>query len=265
MRLRVAHTTVFSYESPITEGYTELRLRPLDTGGQRCLSFVLETDPRAEVHGYTDRFGNDVRHFDVLGPHDQLSVTARSEVTTPEAFGEEDAGLSPLDRHDYLSPSRFVPFDEDARAFALVLGIEGDPRATARRVVEAVRSRLQYEPGSTDVETAATDALRQGRGVCQDFAHIALAAFRLNGVPARYVSGYVQAQGEEGASASHAWIDYYDAGRGWTSLDPTHDTPQTARHLRVAVGRDYGDVPPTRGVYKGDTAERLSVTVRVVG
>jgi transglutaminase-like putative cysteine protease len=265
MRLRVTHTTVFTYESPITEGYTELRLRPLDTGGQRCLSFALDTDPRAEVHGYIDRFGNDVRHFDVLSAHERLSVTARSEVATPEAFAEEDAALSPLDRHDYLSPSRFVPFDEEAQAFARGLGVEGDPTATALRVVETVRARLRYAPGSTDASTAATEALRQGRGVCQDFAHLAIAAFRLNGVPARYVSGYVQAPSEGGASASHAWVDFYDAGRGWTSVDPTHDTPQTPRHLRVAVGRDYGDVPPTRGVYKGEAAESLSVTVHVVG
>jgi transglutaminase-like putative cysteine protease len=265
MRLRVEHETLFTYDSPITEGYTELRLRPLESGGQRCLSFAIETEPRAEVRGFTDRFGNDVRHFDVLSPHQRLRVLARSEVATADAFADDEPELRPLDRYDYLSPSRFVPFEESVREFAGALGDGGDADAVARRVVQAVRARLRYQPGATDAGTDAALALEHGRGVCQDFAHLALAAFRLNGVPARYVSGYVQAQGPEGASASHAWVDYYVEGRGFVSIDPTHDTPQTPRHLRVGVGRDYADVPPTRGVYKGDAAERLEVTVRVSG
>jgi len=265
MRLRVEHETVFTYDSPITEGYTELRLRPLDNGGQRCLSFALETEPRAEVRGYTDRFGNDVRHFDVLAPHQRLRVLARSEVSTAEAFADEESDLRPLDRHDYLSPSRFVPFDESLRSFAEALRDGGDADGVARRVVQAVRERLKYEPGSTDAGTDAAEVLKHSKGVCQDFAHLALAAFRLNGIPARYVSGYVQAQGPQGTSASHAWVDYYVEGRGFVSIDPTHDTPQTPLHLRVGVGRDYADVPPTRGVYKGEAAEDLEVTVRVSG
>jgi transglutaminase-like putative cysteine protease len=263
MKLRVEHTTTFEYDAPITEGYTELRLKPLDVAGQRCLAFAVATDPPARVHRYLDRHGNDVRHFDVLGPHQRLLVQATSEVKTPEALADEQTRLSPLQRNDFLGPSPRAPFTDSIRAFAAGCRVEADPLATTRRIVEAVRARLLYEPGATDVETDAAEALDHGRGVCQDFAHLALAACRLNGLPARYVSGYVHAPGQATGAASHAWVDVFFEVRGWASFDPTHDTPQTPGHVRVAVGRDYEDVPPTRGVYKGSAGERLSVKVEV--
>ncbi|HEY6551897.1 MAG TPA: transglutaminase family protein [Vicinamibacteria bacterium] len=263
MRLRVRHTTTYDYDSPITEGYTELRLKPLDSGGQRCLSFTVETDPGSVVHRYSDRHGNDVRHFDVLAPHARLVVEARSEVATPEVLNDEQTELLPLQHHDFLAPSPRAPFTDEVRAFATPCLVPGDPDTTMKRIVEAVRTRLRYEPGATDVDTDAAQALAHGSGVCQDFAHLAMAACRLGGLPARYVSGYVYAPGDASAAASHAWVDVFVAGRGWVSFDPTHDTAQTPRHVRVAVGRDYADVPPTRGVYKGSAGEKLEVTVSV--
>jgi transglutaminase-like putative cysteine protease len=263
MRLRVQHTTVYHYDSPITEGYTELRLKPLDSGGQRCLSFTVETDPGALVHRYSDRHGNDVRHFDVLSPHPRLVVEARSEVATPEVLSDEQTELSPLQQHDFLAPSTRAPFTDEIRSFAAPCHVQGDPPATMKRIVEAVRAQLRYEPGATDVDTDAAQALAHGSGVCQDFAHLALAACRLGGLPARYVSGYVYAPGHASAAASHAWVDVFVRGRGWVSIDPTHNTAQTPRHVRVAVGRDYADVPPTRGVYRGSAGEKLEVTVSV--
>jgi transglutaminase-like putative cysteine protease len=263
MKLRVQHTTVYDYDTPITEAYTELRLKPLDSGGQRCLSFTVETDPGALVHRYSDRHGNDVRHFDVLSPHPRLVVEARSEVATPEVLADEQTELSPLQRHDFLAPSTRAPFTDEIRAFAGACHVAGNPEATMRRIVDAVRAQLRYEPGATDVDTDAAEALAHGSGVCQDFAHLALAACRLGGLPARYVSGYVYAPGQASAAASHAWVDVFVSGQGWVSIDPTHDTAQTPRHVRVAVGRDYADVPPTRGVYKGNAGEELEVKVKV--
>jgi transglutaminase-like putative cysteine protease len=263
MKLRVQHTTTYDYDSPIAEGYTELRLKPLDSGGQRCLSFKVETDPGAVVHRYSDRHGNDVRHFDVLSPHARLLVEARSEVATPDVLADEQVELTPLQEHDFLAPSTRAPFTDEIRSFAASCHVAGDPQATMKRVVEAVRAHLRYEPGATDVDTDAAQALAHGSGVCQDFAHLALAACRLGGLPSRYVSGYVYAPGHASAAASHAWVDVFVRGHGWVSIDPTHDTAQTARHVRVAVGRDYADVPPTRGVYKGSAAEQLAVKVRV--
>ena len=128
--------------------------------------------------------------------------------------------------------------------------------------MNAVRAELVYEPGATDVQTRADEVLALGRGVCQDFAHVMLAACRCVGIPARYVSGYLYDPTLEGDNAaSHAWVDVWDEERGWIALDPTHDREQTETYVRVAVGRDYADVPPTRGVYKGVAHETLSVRV----
>ena len=262
MKLRIVHATTFAYDAPVTEGYTEVRLRPLDSGGQRCLAFRLAADPAADVRQRVDRLGNDVRYFDVLAPHDRLVVTATSEVSTPDAFADGAAGLTPLDRFDYLAPSAYAPFSDGIRAFAADARA-GDGLETARRLLAAIRDRLTYQKGATDVSTSADQALARGRGVCQDFAHLMLAGCRLLGIPSRYVSGYVHAPADGMGAASHAWADVFIDGLGWISLDPTVGAPQSGRHVRVAVGRDYSDVPPTRGVYKGSAKETLSVEVRV--
>jgi transglutaminase-like putative cysteine protease len=129
----------------------------------------------------------------------------------------------------------------------------------------AVRSRMTYETGATDVQTLADEALVAGHGVCQDFAHVMIGVCRLKGIPARYVSGYLfdPTAGGNGDTASHAWVDVFDPERGWVSLDPTHDREQVNRYVRVGVGRDYADVPPTRGVFKGTAQEELEVAVRI--
>jgi transglutaminase-like putative cysteine protease len=146
--------------------------------------------------------------------------------------------------------------------FASAHAGEGEHEQRAREVMDAVRGRLVYDPEATDVQTRADEVLALGRGVCQDFAHVMLATCRSVGIPARYVSGYLYDPTLLGDNAaSHAWVDVWDAASGWTSLDPTHDREQTDAYVRVAVGRDYADVPPTRGVYKGIANETLSVRV----
>lgn len=263
MRLRIVHTTTFTYDSAVSEAYMEMRLRPLDAGGQRCESFRLTTDPAGEARGYADRFGNHVRHFDTLAPHDRLLVTARSEVETREGYAEPDRELSLLDAYDYRQPTAYTPQTGSIRSFALAAAVEGDPLATAEAVCRNVHGALAYTPGSTTVRTTADEALGAARGVCQDFAHVMIAACRALGLPARYVSGYMLAPQRGTASASHAWVDVFVPGPGWISLDPTHDGRQTDHYVRLAVGRDYSDVPPTRGVYKGAGRESMAVDVRV--
>jgi transglutaminase-like putative cysteine protease len=264
MWLGVEHTTVFVYDEPIAEAYTELRLRPQDDGGQRCSSFRLTAEPSdVAVLQYIDPFGNAVHHFDVLEPHDRLTLTATSEVYAPEAFAVLGRPLTLLEKHDYLSPTGYVPmvgplegFDslsEDAPVFE---------RATA--LMGSISRQLIYERGVTDVRTTADEVIALGRGVCQDFAHVLIAACRGVGIPARYVSGYLfDAEAREGHAASHAWVDIFDPDRAWLSLDPTHNRWQNDCYVRVAVGRDYADVPPTRGVYRGSASESLDVKVRV--
>jgi transglutaminase-like putative cysteine protease len=262
MFLRVEHTTEFSYDGSIAEAYTELRLRPLEGGGQHCSSFRLATEPFGlRVREYRDHFGNDVHHFDVLEPHERLAVTAVSTVMTPVAFLSSEP-LSPLELHDYLSATGYTPFAGAVRAFAETHASDGSGSQRARAIMDAVRGELVYDPEATDVQTRADEVLELGRGVCQDFAHVMLATCRTAGIPARYVSGYLYDPKLHGDNAaSHAWVDVWDDAAGWTSLDPTHDREQTEAYVRVAVGRDYADVPPTRGVFKGAAHETLSVRV----
>lgn len=259
MRLRIEHVTTFDYDQPISEAYTEMRLRPLDAGGQRCLAFTLVTEPRDEVRQYTDRFGNDVRHFDVIQPHRRLRVSATSEVLTPERFEPEAAPFSPLDEFDYRMATHYAPLARPLAEFAAAHVVPGDPRATALACRHGLYTHLVYTKGATDVHTTAEQALALGRGVCQDFSHILLAAYRSLGLPARYVSGYLYNNGH--LAASHSWVDVFLAGYGWLSLDPTHDCEQTAEYVRVAVGRDYADVSPTRGVFTGNARETMHVAV----
>lgn len=263
MWLRVEHTTTFSYDGPIVEAYTELRLRPLDDGGQHCSSFRIETDPGGmRIREYSDHFGNDVMHFDLLESHDRLEVHATSEVTTRETFSDGRRAPSLLERHEFLSQTAYAPFSERVRAFTTthVAGEAASERAYA--LMQGVRAELIYDSGATHVRTRADEALELGRGVCQDFAHLLLASCRLEGIPARYVSGYLHDPAFDGGNAaSHAWVDAWDEERGWISLDPTHDREQTDHYVRVATGRDYGDVPPTLGVFRGNATETLDVTV----
>ena len=261
MRLRIEHVTTFTYDHPISEAYTEMRLRPLSSNGQHVVAFTLITEPHDEVLMHVDRFGNDVRHFDVIHPHQRLMVSATSEVLTPEALISDMAPLSPLDEFDYLSPTDYAPLTANIVHFAAAHAVLDDPAATALALMHALYDSIRYEKGATDVTTTADEALDLGRGVCQDFSHIMLAACRSRGLPARYVSGYLFNNGH--SAASHAWVDVHLAGSEWLSLDPTHDCAQSAEYVRVAIGRDYADVPPTRGIFKGNAKEKMDVRVTI--
>ena len=263
MWLRVQHMTSFAYDAPIVEAYTELRLRPRSDGGQHCSSFRLTTDPPGiRVRDYRDSFANDVSHFDVLESHDRIEITAISEVMTPEVYVDPGRRPTPLERYDYLTETGYAPFSDAVGEFSAEHAADGSAADQARKLMSAVRSALVYEPGATDVQTRADEVLALGRGVCQDFSHVMLAVCRCAGIPARYVSGYLYDSALAGDNAaSHAWVDVYDEELGWVSLDPTHDREQSEAYVRVAVGRDYADVPPTRGVYKGVAHETLGVRV----
>jgi len=262
MRLKIEHTTTFTYDKPISEAYTEMRLKPLDTDGQHCIAFGLITEPHDIVLPYTDHFGNDVRHFDVVQSHQKLMVTAISEVLTPDFYLADSSNLSPLDEFNYLSPTDYAPHTSNLVGFSASYKFMDDPLGTALALMHAIHDMLTYEKGATDVKTTADKALALGRGVCQDFSHIMLAACRIQALPARYVSGYLYNNGN--TAASHSWVDVLVPGRGWVSLDPTHNREQTGQYVRVGVGRDYADVPPTRGIFKGKAKEKMDVEVVVM-
>jgi len=261
MRLKIEHTTTFSYDHPISEAYTEMRLKPLDADGQICTAFSLTTEPQDSVLRYNDQFGNDVRHFDVIQPHQKLMVSAVSEVLTPETYRSDSSTLLPLDEFNYLSPTDYAPYTPALAAFSALHKVDPNPLESALTIMHALYATLVYEKGATDVTTTADKALSLGRGVCQDFSHIMLVVCRLQSIPARYVSGYLYNNGH--TAASHSWVDVLVPERGWVSLDPTHDREQTGQYVRVAVGRDYADVPPTRGIFKGNAREKMEVDVKV--
>jgi transglutaminase-like putative cysteine protease len=282
MRYTIRHTTRFIYESPISESVMELRMQPRSDGLQRCAQFTLATNPAARMMLYNDHDGNVVHHFNIPARHSRLTVTASAlvECEAPPALPDclDTDAWQRLDElaadgghWESIAPSAFTHQTPALRAFADEIGLVrgDDPLVALRRVMTAMRDTLEYRPKTTRVDSPIDDALTARGGVCQDFTHIFLALARSLGIPARYVSGYLfQEHGHDDRStdgATHAWAEVLLPYCGWVGLDPTNNCPATERHIRVAVGRDYADVPPTRGVFKGSTAVRseLGVVVRI--
>jgi transglutaminase-like putative cysteine protease len=279
----IRHVTRFTYESPVSESLMEVRMQPRTEGTQRCLRFELGIQPRGRVLGYRDYLGNSIHHFDVPARHGQLTVTARAHVQVDEppplpealpeaAWDEADGWTREGEYWDLRHPSRFAVWSEPLLAYAGGLGAAGqrshDPLTTVRQVMAAIHHDFEYVPKRTRVDSPIDEALAARAGVCQDFAHVMIAIVRRLGLPARYVSGYIapRAAGDRAglvASATHAWVDVLFPGIGWAGFDPTNNALAGGRHIRVAVGRDYADVPPTRGVFKGRAASQLAVSVDV--
>jgi len=276
----VRHTTTFRYEPAVRESVMEVRLQPRSDGDQRCLNFVLNVDPAANVMQYRDFMGNVVHHFDIAGKHNVVKVTAQSavemqNVAEPRAadcgdWADLDALVEGNDYWEMLLPSHFAQSSAALEQLAAELGCErrGNPLGLLSELNEAIYKLFSYVPNSTKVDSPIEEALETRQGVCQDFAHIMIALVRRVKIPCRYVSGYMFHRDEterdrsiEGAS--HAWIEALVPRLGWVAFDPTNNLVSGDRHIRVAIGRDYADVPPTRGVYKGEAQSELSVAVTV--
>jgi transglutaminase-like putative cysteine protease len=258
----------------------EVRLQPRGEGDQRCLSFNLQVNPEANIMQYRDFAGNTVHHFDIAASHSQLEVTAQSavEVQTPPRplasdsgdWSDLDALVASGDDWEMLLPSHFahsVPALEEL-AKSLECERRTNPLALLTELNTAIYKHFAYVPNSTRVDSPIEQALETRQGVCQDFAHILIALVRRLKIPCRYVSGYMfhGDAGEKDRSlegASHAWAEALLPRLGWVAFDPTNNLVGADRHIRVAIGRDYADVPPTRGVYKGDAQSELSVAVTV--
>jgi transglutaminase-like putative cysteine protease len=266
MKLHIEHQTIFNYEQPVREAIGEARLRPRDEGGQYCLSFRITTDPATPINQVSDRFGNPIHCYSVLPPHTHHVVTATSLIETSDTPLIYASPLTLMEQRDFLSTSPFVPHTGELAAFAHE---HAPPDATAERIALALNTAIyescEYEPGSTDISTTADAVLAGRRGVCQDFAHLLIALCRSIKIPARYVSGYLNDidRPPDAIVASHAWAEVFLEGRGWLGLDPTHNRTTGANYVRVAIGRDYADATPVRGVYQGDARETLEVQVRI--
>ena len=293
MLYNIRHVTRFTYESAISESVMEARMQPRTDATQRCLHFGLRTQPASRVMMYQDHQGNVVHHFNIPGRHSQLTVTAEALVACSAAVDPPsaadsfahvpnaavmsgsttwerlDALTSSGEFWDVLNSSPFARRTARLETFACEIGLgrDSDPLVTVRQLTAEIHQRFEYSPLSTRVDSPIDDALETRRGVCQDFAHIMIALVRGLGIPCRYVSGYLFQQGQDSVrsvdGATHAWVEVLMPDLGWIGFDPTNNLMTGDRHIRVAIGRDYADVPPTRGVYKGVSAVRTELAVGV--
>jgi transglutaminase-like putative cysteine protease len=274
-RIRVHHTTRYRYSDTVKASYNEARMTPLSVPGQTTVDARMEIRPSVRPFRYWDYWGTLVHAFDVHVPHDELTVAATAVVETTETPLPTDTvsweflqADDQLDRWcELLGPSRYVPTDDLLAVEAAGLRVGAPtPLDAALAATAWVNEIMTYTRGSTTVATAAPEAFRAGHGVCQDFAHILLAVLRSMSIPSRYASGYLHPDAEAGvgqtiAGQSHAWVEAW-VGE-WVPLDPTNGGPAGQQHVLVARGRDYDDVPPMKGIYTGEPAKHLDVSVEL--
>ena len=273
-RVRVVHSTGYAYESPVTASFNEARLTPRSDNRQNVILSRVETVPATRSYRYLDYWGTAVTAFDLHAPHTELEVTASSVVETdkPEPPIEKvtwdelrsDAVVDKFD--EVLSPTHYTPRSKRLRRVGERIAKYHDPHDAVIAAADWVNSELEYVAGTTGVHSSALDALREGKGVCQDFAHLTLAVLRGIGIPSRYVSGYLHPQrkapvGETVDGQSHAWIQAWTGG--WWNFDPTNDKEINEQYVSVGVGRDYADVTPLKGIYSGGGSTDLDVVVEI--
>jgi transglutaminase-like putative cysteine protease len=275
-RLRVVHTTEVGYSAPVRASFNEVRMTPLTLPTQITLESLVSAGAGIPVWTYSDYWGTYVSAFDISEPHETLAIRAQATVETdhslriagpaPPAWADirEQARSGPL--LEFLLSTPLTTLTPAVAAIAVDAVRGADPVEAADEIASRVRSRVGYMAGATGVRTNAQEAWDQGQGVCQDMAHVTVALLRAAGLPARYVSGYLHADpsaepGHTAVGESHAWVEYW-AG-GWHACDPTSGAPVAERHIVVARGRDYADIPPLKGIYHGPPVSAQQVTVEV--
>lgn len=278
MRLRVSHRTAYTYAGPVRESFNEARLQPVSTERQQLHSFLLKVLPSTRLTHYLDFYLNCVHLFEIPQHHSELVVDATSVVSTRDlpalpadaapALLSAMGDCARLERcYDFLQSSSFVEVGTEVWRLAVdATAGQTDAWQAARAAMAFVHGGFAYEPDTTHSHTHMREVLRLRAGVCQDFTHVLLGMCRSLGIPARYVSGYLYngpAEHLKGAQASHAWVEVYIPGFGWQGLDPTNNRLIDGHYVKVAVGRDYSDVPPVKGTYRGAGARRLTVDVLV--
>lgn len=279
-RYTIEHAIEFVYSAPVQVSVMTLYLHPVQDRRQVVRGFTIETDPSGSVFEFEGPFRNRGHFFNRPGTHRRLSIVGRSTVEvgpipeTPLEVGEDawvrlGAEASAPELGLMLQPSRFVRSSPLLADFITSCGLErgDDPLTTATALCSRLHESFDYIPGTTAVDSPIERILESREGVCQDYAHVMASILRGWGVPTRYVSGYLGPDGENGGSAttgeSHAWVESWFPGIGWIGFDPTNDTQCDVRHVRVAVGRDYADVPPTRGVFRGSAESMLRTRVTI--
>jgi transglutaminase-like putative cysteine protease len=273
-RLQVVHRTAFHYSGPVRSSYNEARLTPESSNRQTTLRSRVEIEPAATAYAYRDYWGSTVTAFDLHSPHSELVVTGTSIVEAgPDLAGHDRVGWSALRTRgvreqfgELLTPTPLTAMDDEVVAAAGEAVGDAHPHEAAPLVCRFVREHMEYLSGATNVKTNAMQAWTKGKGVCQDISHVTVGLLRALGVPARYVSGYLHprpgaAIGEPVTGESHAWVEWWDGG--WNAFDPTNSVEIGTRHVTLGRGRDYGDVPPFKGLFSGPKSEGHTVTVEV--
>ncbi|MEM6821040.1 MAG: transglutaminase family protein [Verrucomicrobiota bacterium] len=284
MKFTVVHKTEYHYQTPASESYGELRVCPKSDVSQKVSRRKLVIEPDVKVQRYTDFFGNQVEYFSIPRRHQKLSISSRAEVQTQPVVMPDHAKeitvaearqvmrARLLEHYPYLQPTSLVPL----RSAIEPLKVHHMCRDTElfadaiMRLNTWIFENFTYKSGFTEITTPLNQIIKHKKGVCQDFAHLMLSILRTYKLPARYVSGYIEAYDPEttdpnliGATASHAWVEVALPGGNWIGLDPTNNQIAGERHVKVAVGRDYHDVAPLTGTYKGAQDQKLEVIVSV--
>ncbi len=273
-RLQIRHVTGFSYDGTARASYNEARMSPPVTPRQMVLESRLTTSPPATQWNYRDYFGTTVTSFDLQEPHNQLVVTAEAVVDAASAPARPVSWTTKqlteravVDRFsEFLVPTPRTTLDESVLSEARELFTHLNAHEAVAAATEWVRSQVRYVPGSTSVTSTANEAWSLREGVCQDMTHITVAVLRALSIPARYVSGYLHPSEHDELNVtlrgqSHAWVEYFTGS--WVGIDPTNGGDVGRHHVDVAAGRDYGDVPPLKGIYHGEPSRALGVTVEI--
>jgi transglutaminase-like putative cysteine protease len=275
-RLRVAHTTQVTYSASVRTSFNEARMTPLTLPSQVTLESRVSAGSGVPVWTYCDYWGTFVSVFDITEPHESLTIKAQATVETGQGLdGADQEGPSWDELRARTAKGRLLEFLLPTPLTTVTSGVaaatqdavrDADPVQAATDIAAQVRAQVSYMAGATGVRTNAQQAWDQGQGVCQDMAHVTVALLREAGLPARYVSGYLHADpsaepGQTVVGESHAWVEYW-AGT-WRPLDPTSGAQVRERHVVVARGRDYADIPPLKGIYHGAPTSALDVTVEV--
>ncbi len=285
-RLQMTHVTCFDYSEPVILAHNEVRITPMQTGLQHVLDAQIHvtTNPSSSMPviavAHRDHFANIVHHFDIVTPHKQLEIISKASIETTHAIccgPETKFDSRPYQQHwaEFLAWSPGVPqlaeYSTVPTAHEIHMDMnESEFEAALVAVANYFFRTFRFDPDATHVYSSPTELFKQGGGVCQDMAHALIGVLRTAGIPARYVSGYIydpdidnEGSRLRGATASHAWVQAWHHQSGWIGIDPTNDKLVDWQYIRTAIGRDYFDVPPVRGLFRGNVEQKMRVSVHI--
>ncbi len=286
MKYNLTHQTTYKYLDPVNSYHSLVCLKPQTIPSQLCHSFSLKISPKpAEIVERTDFFGNNIHYFSIQSAHQELIVKTESKVETFTKIINTEASVSCKEAREkvknisslkiellqYLLPSPFIYWDEEIQAFAQdCFPDERSLYESVKALCHKIFTQFSFVSNFTNINTPIKTVLKERKGVCQDFSHLAIACLRSLGFAARYVSGYLETlpppgkKKLQGSDASHAWISVFIPNIGWCEFDPTNDLVPQERHIITAYGRDYSDVPPLKGIIFSSGKHTLSVSVDVI-